>query len=91
MNLLILYFQKNEIIEKIIHTANKKALNDYSEPEGSSLIFVLNIAPYFGMHQIDRQAQADIDVLIRRLKDIEFKVNSVYLLLLPIKKLVQIK
>ena len=81
--------QRNAIIEIIIETASKKALKDYQEQAGSSLVFILNIAPYFGMHKIENKD--DIAILTDKLKEIEYKVQSVYLLLLPIKELRQIK
>lgn len=81
--------QRNEIIERIIETANKKALKDYQEPEGSSLVFILDIAPYFGMHEIENKEE--LNELTQKLKAIEYKVKSVYLLLLPINDLMQIK
>lgn len=77
------------IIERVLQTANKKALKDYDVPEGSSLVFILDIAPYFGMHTIEHQK--DIDSLQQELQGIEYKVQSVYLLLLPINNLIQIK
>ena len=78
-----------KIIERVIQTANKKALKDYDVPEGSSLVFILDISPYFGMHKIEHTK--DIDTLQQQLKEIEYKVKYVYLLLLPIKELIEIK
>jgi len=80
---------REQIIERVLQTANNKALKDYDSPEGSSLVFVLDISPYFGMHTIEHQK--DINNLQQQLKEIEYKVQSVYLLLLPINDLVQIK
>ncbi len=78
-----------QIIERVIQTANKKALKDYETPEGSSLIFILDISPYFGMHTIEHKD--DINNLQQQLKAIDYKVKSVYLLLLPINELIGIK
>lgn len=77
-----------EIIEHIVNTAHKKALKDYNHPEGSSLVFVLNIAPHFGMHEVE--CKDDIKILTERLKKINFKVRSVYILLLPIRELIEV-
>lgn len=81
--------QRNKIIEKIIETANKKALKDYRESTGSSLVFILDIAPYFGMHEIENKEE--INALTQKLKEIIYKVSSVYFLLLPVKDLIKIK
>lgn len=81
--------QRSQIIELIIRVANDKALKNYDEPEGSSLVFVLNIAPYFGMHQVENKD--DIESLVQQLKQIKYKVKSIYLLLLPINELINIK
>ena len=77
-----------ELIERIIKTAAGKALKDYENQEGASLVFVLDIAPYFGMTEVENKD--DIELLIKKLKAIKFKVNSVYLLLLPIQELIEI-
>ena len=81
--------QRQQIIERIIVKANDKALKDYSTTEGSSLIFVLDIAPYFGMQKIENPDE--IEYLKQKLKEISFKVTNVYLLLLPIKELIEIQ
>lgn len=81
--------KRKQIIDQIIQTANKKSLKDYDVPEGSSLVFILDISPYFGMHKIEHTK--DIDTLQQQLKEIDYKVKSVYLLLLPINDLLNIK
>ncbi len=78
-----------EAIEIIMSTAHKKALKDYEQPEGSSLVFVLNIFPYFGMEKVDKWE--DIEYLIKCLNEIDYKVGSVYILLLPIGELILVK
>ena len=80
--------KRKELIERIIKTAEGKALKDYETEEGASLVFVLNIAPYFGMTEVENKE--DIELLKTKLKAIKFKVNSVYLLLLPIEELIEI-
>ncbi len=80
---------RQEIIDRIIDAANNKAVKDYSEPEGSSLVFVIDIAPYFGMAEIEHPE--DIELLKQQLKGIDYRVKSVYLLLLPVNKLTLIK
>jgi hypothetical protein len=77
-----------ELIKRIIKTAEGKALKDYATEEGASLIFVLNIAPYFGMTEVENNEY--IELLKTKLKAIKFNVNSVYLLLLPIEELIEI-
>lgn len=79
----------NKIIEHVIETANKKALKDYKTPGGSSLVFILDISPYFGMHRVEKTEE--IEILKVKLREIEYKVNSVYILLLPINELIEIK
>lgn len=81
--------QRAGVIEQIIQTANKKALKDYDTPEGSSLVFILDIVPYFGMRKIEHPE--DIEQLKQQLNQVEYKVKSVYLLLLPIEELIEIK
>ena len=81
--------QRTQIIEQIIDTANSKALKDYETTKGSSLVFILDIFPYFGMYEIEHTE--DIEALKQQLKEIKYKVNSVYLLLLPINELIEIK
>ncbi len=80
---------RQDIIGRIIDSANKKAIKDYSDPEGSSLVFVVDIAPYFGMTKIEHPE--DIEELKRRLKEIDYRVKEVYLLLLQIDELIRIK
>jgi len=80
---------RREIIDRIIGAANKKAVKDYSEPVGSSLVFVIDIAPYFGMAEIEYPE--DIELLKHQLEEIKYRVKSVYLLLLPVNKMIDIK
>ncbi len=80
---------RQEIIEYIIEVANKKSVKDYNESEGSSLVFVVEIAPYFGMSKIEHPE--DIEELKRQLEKIDYRVKEVYLLLLPIAELIRIK
>jgi len=81
--------KQQEVIDITLDTANKKAVKIYETPEGSSLVFILGIAPYFGMSKIDNQG--DIDRLVEELRKIEYRVWTVYLLLLPINQLIEIK
>lgn len=80
---------RDEIIERIINAAKKKSIKDYSTESGSSIVFIVDVAPYFGMQEIEHKD--DIDTLVRRLGEIEYKANNAYLLFLPIQKLIQIK
>ncbi|HDZ69178.1 MAG TPA: hypothetical protein ENH43_02020 [Phycisphaerales bacterium] len=80
---------RQEIIERIIEVANKKSVKDYNESEGSSLVFVVDIAPYFGMSKIEHPE--GIEELKRQLEEIDYRVKEVYLLLLPINELIRIK
>ena len=81
--------KRQQLIDIILKAAYKKSFKDYEEPEGSSLVFILGITPFFGMSEIDHQE--DIDLLVEELSKIEFKANSVYLLLLPINKLIVVR
>ena len=72
---------RQEIIERIIEVANKKSVKDYNESEGSFLVFVVDIAPYFGMAKIEHPE--DIEGLKQQLEEIDYRVKEVYLLLLP--------
>ena len=80
---------RQEIIKRVIEVANKKSIKDYNESEGSSLVFVVDIAPYFGMAEIEHPE--DIVELKGELAEIDYRVKEVYLLLLPINKLIRIK
>lgn len=80
---------RDEVIERILKKAKDKALKDYLSSEGSSLIFVLDIAPHFGMKTIEHPDE--IEYLIQKLREIPFKVKNVYLLLLPMQKLVELR
>lgn len=81
--------KQNEIIEIILRTAKDKSLKVYEENGDSSLVFILDIAPYFGMGKIEKQD--DIDRLIEELQKIEYRVKTVYLLLLSVNQLIEIK
>jgi len=80
---------RDEIIERIVNKAKEKALKDYSTAQGSSIVFILDAAPYFGMKKIEYPE--DIERLVKSIRGIEFKASSVYLLLLPLKKLKEVK
>lgn len=80
---------RDEIIERIVNKAKDKALKDYSTAQGSSIVFMLDTAPYFGMSKIEYPD--DISRLVERIRNIEFKASNVYLLLLPLKELIEIK
>lgn len=80
---------RDEIIERIINKANDKALKDYSTNAGSSIVFVLDTTPNFGMNSIENPEA--ILHLTEKLKEINYKAANVYLLLIIQKELIQIK
>jgi len=80
--------QRNQIINHIVEKAMEKAHKDYFTQKGSSLVFVLDITPYFGVSKIEYED--DIETLKQQLKEINYKVDKVYLLLLPIEMLIEI-
>jgi hypothetical protein len=80
---------RDAIIERIVNKAIDKALKDYSTDKGSSIVFMVGTAPYFGMSKIEYPD--DIGRLVESIKNISFKVSNVYLLLLPLKELIEIK
>lgn len=80
--------KRMEIVNIILEIAEKKSIRDYDYLEGSSLVFIMNTAPYFGMRTLDHQEE--IDLLLTKLKQIKFQTNMVYLLLLPRGELIQV-
>jgi len=79
---------RESLIERIVEVAVKKSSKDYFTVKGSSLVFVLYTPPYFGMGDIEHKDA--IDLLIQKLKAINFNVQSTYLLLLPKQRLIEI-
>lgn len=78
-------FSKIEEIEKrIIGQARKKSLIDYEYPD-SSLIIALNTYPYYDLTRIEHFNR--ILYLVQQLREIQFKVKAVYILLLNADKL----
>jgi hypothetical protein len=80
--------KRMELINIILKIAEKKSIRDYDYSQGSSLVFILNTAPYFGMKTLEHQDE--INLLLAKLRQIRFQTSLVYLLLLPIKKLIQV-
>ena len=80
---------REQAVERILVKAKNKALKDYSTSQGSSLIFILDIAPYFGMKRIEHPKE--LEILKQKLKEISYKAKNVYLLLMPIQELIELQ
>lgn len=76
--------QRKEATDRIIAQARKKAVNDYEYPN-SALLIGLNLFPFFDLKRDDHRA--DIMNLVQKLRQISYKVRSVYLILLNAQNL----
>lgn len=81
--------ERQKTIEQILRLANKKSLKDYSHPEGSSLLILIDIYPYFYLE--NREHRKQLSSLINELKKIDFRVDSVYVILMPVEKVICVK
>lgn len=68
--------KREDVIKRIIKVAKKKSLNDYSLK--TSLIILMNTFPYFDIHKKDEFSM--IQELINELREIDFNVGAVYLI-----------
>lgn len=80
--------ERQAIINRIIEKARDKALKDYTFNVTSSLIILIDIYPHFFLD--NPHHQKELDNLIVQLRHIPFKVKSVYLILMPVEKIISI-
>jgi hypothetical protein len=81
--------EHRKAIDRVFQIAHKKALRDYRFPGGSTLIFVFDEEPLFWK---DNSKHINLlDSLVEQLKRVEFKVDSVLLMLMPKKRIVIVK
>ncbi|MEK6692887.1 MAG: hypothetical protein AABY44_05610 [Nitrospirota bacterium] len=76
--------QRKEATERIIKKVYEKAVKDYQYPN-SALLIGLNLFPFFDLKRDDHRA--DITNLVQKLRQISYKVRSVYLILLNAQNL----
>jgi hypothetical protein len=76
--------QRKEAADRIIAQAYNKALKDYEYPN-SALLIGLDLFPYFDLKR--HEDSSDIKSLVQALKQINYKVKSVYLILLNAQNL----
>jgi hypothetical protein len=81
--------ERKETIDRVLGVAKNKALKDYTFPGRSSLIFLIDVFPYFYLD--NRQHCLEIEYLMYELTQIDFRVDSVYLILMPYKRVVPIE
>jgi hypothetical protein len=81
--------ERQETVERILRIAKEKSLKDYSHPEGSSLLILVDVYPYFFVENKDHRKQ--LSSLIKDLRKIDFRVGSVYVILMPIEKVLSVK
>lgn len=81
--------ERQETVQRILRVAKEKSLKDYSHPEGSSLLILVDVYPYFFVENKEHRKQ--ISSLIKDLRKIDFKVGSVYVILMPIEKILSVK
>lgn len=76
--------QRKEATDRIIAQAYKKAVKDYEYPN-SALLIGLDLFPFFDLKRDDHRA--DITNLVQKLRQISYKVRTVYLILLNAQNL----
>lgn len=76
--------QRKEATDRIIAQAYKKAIKDYEYPN-SALLIGLDLFPCFDLKRDDHRA--DITNLVQKLRQISYKVRTVYLILLNAQSL----
>jgi hypothetical protein len=80
--------ERQSIINRVIKKAREKALKDYTSQNNSSLIILVDIYPHFRLDF--PQHQQEMANLVEQLRGIPFKVKSVYLVLMPIERIITI-
>lgn len=80
--------ERQAIINRTIEKARDKALKDYTSNGTSSLIILVDIYPHFFLD--NPHHQQELGNLIEQLRCIPFKVKSVYLILMPVEKIIAI-
>ena len=78
-----------EAVQRVLSAGRKKSLKDYRIKGGSTLLLVFDEYPYFW--QDNPRHQAMLDLLIQGLRSIEFKVDNVAVLLVPSKRIIEVK
>ena len=78
-----------EAVQRALSGGRKKSLKDYRMEGGSTLILVFDEYPYFW--EDDPKHQAMLDLLVQGLRAIEFKVANVVVLLVPSKRIIEVK
>lgn len=81
--------ERQKTIEEILRVANEKSLKDYRHPEGSSLVILIDVYPYFYLE--NREHRKQLSSLIEELRKIDFRVGSVYVILMPFEKIIFVK
>lgn len=76
--------QRREATDRIIAKAYKKAIKDYKYPN-SALLIGLDLFPYFDLKRYEHRT--DITNLVQKLRQISYKVGTVYLILLNAQSL----
>ena len=81
--------EREKTIELILRTAREKSLKDYSHPEGSALLILVDVYPYFYLDNKEHRKQ--LSLLIKELRKIDFRVGSVYVIFMPVEKVIFVK
>ncbi len=78
-----------EAVHRALSLGRKKSLRDYRTDGGSTLLLVFNELPHFWEYNPNHQAV--IDLLVQSLRSTPFMVDSVAVLLVPSKRIIEVK